>query len=66
MDRHEVLVKGDRRCGRTHRLNTVSVRDGGNMVDELDEDPAVRSMFEEELKKHGVPSRMPALKKSAR
>ena len=52
--------------GRTHRLNTVSVRDGGNMVDELDEDPAVRSMFEEELKKHGVPSRMPALKKSAR
>ncbi len=46
--------------GRTHRLNTVSTHDGGNMVD--DEDPAVRALFEEELKKHGVPSRMPPVK----
>jgi hypothetical protein len=46
--------------GRTHRLNTVSTHDGGNMVD--DEDPAVRAIFEEELKKHGVPSRMPPVK----
>jgi hypothetical protein len=30
------------------------------MVD--DEDPAVRALFEEELKKHGVPSRMPPVK----
>jgi oxalate decarboxylase/phosphoglucose isomerase-like protein (cupin superfamily) len=48
--------------GRTHRLNTVSTHDGGNMVDYPDEDPAVRALFEEELKKHGVPSRMPASK----
>lgn len=48
--------------GRTHRLNTVSFHDGGNMVDYTDEDPTVRSQFEEELKKHGVPSRMPAVK----
>lgn len=45
--------------GRTHRLNTVSYREGGNMIDYTDEDPQVRSIFEEELKKHGVPSRMP-------
>jgi hypothetical protein len=48
--------------GRTHRLNIVSVRDGGNMVDYPDEDPAVRSLFEEELKKNGVSSKMPSMK----
>jgi hypothetical protein len=47
--------------GRTHRLNTVSVPDGGNMVDYPDEDPAVRSLFEEELKKNGVWSKMPSM-----
>jgi mannose-6-phosphate isomerase-like protein (cupin superfamily) len=45
--------------GRTHRLNTISTHQGGNMVDYLDEDPAVRSIFEEELKKNGLKSRMP-------
>lgn len=45
--------------GRTHRLNTVSVKKGGNMIDYLDEDPAVRSMFEAELKKNGIKVRMP-------
>jgi len=39
--------------GRTHRLNTVSTRQGGNMVEDSQEDPAVRSLFEEELKKRG-------------
>jgi quercetin dioxygenase-like cupin family protein len=46
--------------GRTHRLNTVSVRKGGNMIDYPDEDPAVRSTFEEELRKHGIKSQMPS------
>jgi mannose-6-phosphate isomerase-like protein (cupin superfamily) len=45
--------------GRTHRLNTISFHHGGNMIDYGDEDPAVRSMFEEELKKNGVEVRMP-------
>ena len=45
--------------GRTHRLNTISFRHGGNMIDYGDEDPAVRAMFAEELKKNGVEVRMP-------
>jgi len=45
--------------GRTHRLNTISTHQGGNMVDYPDEDPAVRSIFEDELKKNGLKSRMP-------
>ena len=48
--------------GRTHRLNTTSFRQGGNMVDYPDEDPMVRSMFDEELKKHGVQNLMPSKK----
>jgi hypothetical protein len=45
--------------GRTHRLGTVSVRDGGNMIDYLDEDPQIRALFEEELTKSGVEIQMP-------
>lgn len=48
--------------GRTHRLNLVKYQDGGNMIDYSDEDPMVRSLFEEELKKHGIPLRMPGEK----
>ena len=44
--------------GRTHRMNNVSIRQGGNMVDYPDEDPIVRSMFVEELKKHGLKLQM--------
>jgi quercetin dioxygenase-like cupin family protein len=45
--------------GRTHRLNTISFRQGGNMIDYPDEDPVVRDMFDEELRKGGIPNRMP-------
>jgi hypothetical protein len=45
--------------GRTHRLNTVKFQEGGNMIAYQDEDPMVRSLFEQELKKRGVPVRMP-------
>nr|MDQ3817566.1 hypothetical protein [Acidobacteriota bacterium] len=45
--------------GRTHRLNTISFRHGGNMIDYADEDPTIRAMFEAELKKNGVEMRMP-------
>ena len=44
--------------GRTHRLGTVSIHDGGNMIDYTDEDPAVREIFEQELRKSGVESLM--------
>jgi len=47
--------------GRTHRLNTISFHQGGNMIDYPDEDPAVRAMFEDELKKNGVQGRMPKI-----
>jgi len=49
--------------GRTHRLNTLSTKKGGNMIDYPDEDPAIRSIFEEELKKNGITGRMPESKK---
>jgi len=45
--------------GRTHRLNTISVKRGGNMIDYPDEDPAIRLMFEAELKKNGIKVQMP-------
>src|SRR6266498_1322835 len=45
--------------GRTHRLNNISHKHGGNMIDHPDEDPMVRAMYEEELKKNGVEARMP-------
>ena len=35
---------------------------GGNMVDHPDEDAAIPSMFDEELKKNGVSSKMPSMK----
>ena len=45
--------------GRTHRLGTVSVHHGGNMIDYPEEDPAIRELYEEELKKSGVENQMP-------
>jgi hypothetical protein len=56
------FVKGMGGGGRTHRLNTISTHHGGNMVDYPDEDPAIRSIFEEELRKNGVAVRMPPRK----
>lgn len=53
------FVEGLGGGGRTHRLGTLSVHHGGNMIDYLDEDPAIRSIFEEELRKSGVQSEMP-------
>ena len=45
--------------GRTHRLNTISYKDGGGMIDYPDEDPMIRAIFEEDLRKAGVEVRMP-------
>ncbi len=43
----------------THVQPVTHIREGGNQIDYEDEDPLVRKMFEEELKKSGVQSRMP-------
>ncbi len=48
--------------GRTHRLGKTSIRKGGNLIEYEDEDPAIREIFEAELKKNGVQVRMPAAK----
>lgn len=53
------FVEGLGGGGRTHRLGTISIRHGGNMIDYPDEDPLIWSLFEEELKKSGVSIQMP-------
>jgi quercetin dioxygenase-like cupin family protein len=47
---------GDKR--KTFALMDVSVRDGGRQIEYGDEDPAIRELYERELRKHGVPSGM--------
>jgi gentisate 1,2-dioxygenase len=44
--------------GRTHRLGKTSTRKGGNLIEYEDEDPAIREIFDAELKKSGVKSKM--------
>jgi quercetin dioxygenase-like cupin family protein len=39
----------------------ISFHQGGNMIDYPDEDPIVRAMFEEDLKKNGLKMRMPEI-----
>ncbi len=48
--------------GRTHRLAKTSTRQGGNMIEYRDEDPAVRDMYAAELARAGIPMRMPQSK----
>ena len=52
------VIQGLGGGGRTHRLGTVSIHDGGNMIDYTDEDPAIREMFEQQLNDSGVESQM--------
>ena len=47
---------------RTHRLGKTSIRKGGNLIEYEDEDPAIREMFDAELRKNGVEGRMPSRK----
>lgn len=56
------FVEGLGGGGRTHRLGTLSIHHGGNMIDYQHEDPEIRALFEEELKNSGVPSQMPPRK----
>ena len=36
----------------------VNVKEGGRQIEYEDEDPRIRQIYEEELRKNGVPSRM--------
>jgi mannose-6-phosphate isomerase-like protein (cupin superfamily) len=42
----------------------VSVKKGGNQIEYEDEDPYIRKLFEQELAKNGVESKMPAVKQT--
>ena len=46
--------------GRTHRPGETSIRKRGNLIEYEDEDPIITEIFEAELKKSGVKSRMRA------
>jgi hypothetical protein len=45
---------------RAHWLGKTSIRKGGNLIEYEDEDPIIREIFEAELKKSSVKSRMRA------
>lgn len=45
---------------RTHRLGKTSIRKGGNLIEYEDEDPAIREVYQAELRKNGVEMRMPS------
>jgi hypothetical protein len=45
--------------GRKTELCEVSIKEGGDQIEYEDEDPAVRKLFEDELAKEGITSRMP-------
>ena len=48
--------------GRTHRLGKTSIRKGGNLIEYEDEDPVIREIYVAELKKAGIPMKMPSAK----
>jgi gentisate 1,2-dioxygenase len=47
------------RMGRKTELCEVSIKEGGDQIEYEDEDPAVRKLFEDELAKEGITSKMP-------
>ena len=53
------------RTGLKTELCEVSVKEGGDQIEYEDEDPAVRKLFEEELTKEGVQTKMPPVKRKS-
>jgi gentisate 1,2-dioxygenase len=49
------------RMGRKTELCEVSIKEGGDQIEYEDEDPAVRKLFEDELAKEGIKSKMPPM-----
>jgi len=56
--RHLALRRGLRKVGHPW-LPTVSQYEGGHMLEHENEPPEIRAMYEAELKKEGIPFRMP-------
>ena len=53
------FVSNARKIGYENMDN--SVRDGGNQIEYEDEDPRIRRIYAEELRRGGIPSKMDAL-----
>ena len=62
--RHIAFHGASYRVGGKQWKVDVSLRQGGDMLDYEDEDPAIRKLYEEELARRGVPVRMPPLKRT--
>ncbi len=57
MDRPEVIYSNN--LVRGNLPVTMSIREGGYVIDYEDEDPEIRRRFEEDLRKEGVEIAMP-------
>jgi len=60
--RHLALRRGLRKVGHPW-MPTVSQYEGGHLLEHENEPPEIRTMYEEELKKEGVPLRMPPIER---
>ena len=60
--RHLALRRGLRKVGHPW-MPTVSQYEGGHLLEHENEPPEIRAMYEEELKKEGVPLRMPPIER---
>ena len=58
------LSRGLRLVGHPWRPN-LSEHEGGHLLEHEDEPPKIRALYESEMKKSGVPFRMPALQRRA-
>jgi len=61
--RHLALRRGLRQVGHPWRPN-LSEHEGGHLLEHEDEPAQIRAMYEAELKKEGIPFRMPAITRS--
>ena len=62
--RHLALRRGLRKVGHPW-LPTISQYEGGHMLEHENEPPEIRAMYEAELKKEGIPFRMPPIERSS-
>jgi uncharacterized RmlC-like cupin family protein len=60
--RHLALRRGLRHVGHPWRPN-LSEHEGGHLLEHEDEPPEIRAMYEAEMKKAGVPFRMPPIQR---
>ena len=60
--RHLALRRGLRQVGHPWRPN-LSEHEGGHLLEHEDEPPKIRAVYEAELKKEGIPFRMPTIER---